>query len=182
MSINVRKASLSFTGTCLTAGLIFAGLASPASAADMPTGVLQAVANATPDTVADAAHVTTTADGKNAIELAVADTNVTVPVDPAAGISLSSGKGDASIGLPFAGDAADAVVEKPGVVSYDNGNGSRTVPVVQDDGSVQINTVIENANAPPRYDYPITVPEGSKLVTNGDGSVFGKTTQVRFLF
>jgi hypothetical protein len=97
-----------------------------------------------------------------------------VPVDPAAGISFSSERGTASIGLPFASDAADAVAVKPGVVSYDNNNGSRTVPVVLDDGSVQINTVIENANAPTRYDYPITVPVGSKLVTNEDGSVFAK--------
>ncbi len=168
----LRTTSIPITGTCITTGLILAGLASPANAADMPVDVLQAVTKATPDTVANAAPVDSSVAGRNVIELSVADTNVSVPVDPATGVSLSSDRGTASIGLPFAADAADAVRERPGVVSYDNGNGSRTVPVVLKDGSVQINTVIENANAPALYDYPITVPDGSTLVANEDGSVF----------
>ena len=170
--LNVRKAPVSLTGACITAALIFGGLAAPAHAVDTPSDVLQAVTKATPDTVANAASVATTSEGTNAIEFTVSGTTVNVPVDPAAGILLSSARGAASVGLPFATGAANAVVERPGVVSYDNGNGSRTVAAVQDDGSVQLNTVIENANAPTRYDYPITVPEGHKLVANEGGSVF----------
>ena len=43
MLLNVGKASLPPTATCLTAGLIFAGLASPANAAEIPVDVLRVV-------------------------------------------------------------------------------------------------------------------------------------------
>ncbi len=169
--LNVRNASLALACPGVAAAVIFGGLAMPAEAADGPSDALRAVTNAAPDTVANAAPVSTTVAGTTAIELTEAEKNLKVPVNPAAGISFSSEKGTVSIGLPFANDAEDAVVEKPGVVSYDNRNGSHTVPVVRNDGTVQINTVVDNVNAPTRYDYPISVPEGSKLVANEDGSV-----------
>lgn len=133
---------------------------------------LATVAKATPSTVANAANVTTRSTGTNAVQATVSGTVVTVPVDPAAGISLGAGANTVSVGLPFASKAGKAAVQKPGVVSYDNNNGSTTVPVVQKDGSLQINTVIKDANAPKRYDYPIAVPAGERLQLAADGSAF----------
>lgn len=49
------------------------------------------------------------------------------------------------------------------MVSYDNNNGSLTVPVVQKDGSVQVNTVIESPSAPTRYAYPVELPDGASV-------------------
>lgn len=66
------------------------------------------------------------------------------------------------------------------MVSYDNNNGSATVPVVLNDGTLQINTVISDASAPKRYDYPLNVPRGQLLrltangaaiVTDDDGNI-----------
>ncbi len=85
---NGRKASLPLTGSGIAAALIFAGLATPANAVDTPSGLLQAVTTATPDTMSNAADVATGLAGANVTELAFADTAVTVPFDPAAGISL----------------------------------------------------------------------------------------------
>ncbi|MCI0156923.1 hypothetical protein KNO15_09480 [Leifsonia shinshuensis] len=152
-------------------GVVVAVAASAVPAcADTPDDTLAVVAAATPETVADAASVPTTDIGENAIDATVAGANVTIPVDPAAGISLSGENGTVSIGLPFADQAAGATVQKPGVVSYDNGNGSSTVPVVQSDGSVQINTIVDNAAAPTRYSYPLDLPAGQGIYVNEDGS------------
>lgn len=94
---------------------------------------------------------------------------VSVPVAAADGISLG---GTVKIGLPFAQRADDAA-QSPlaGVVAYDNNNGSTTVPLIQTDGIVQITTVIENAQAPKRYDYPVDVPSGASLVQDPEGVV-----------
>lgn len=124
---------------------------------------LAVVAAATPSTVAAAARVATSADGENAIDTTLADVDVTIPADPAEGIRLGSGADAVSIALPFAERAEDAMVEQPGIVSYDNNNGSTTVPIVQTDGSVQINTVIDDAKAPTEFAYPVSVPDGGKL-------------------
>jgi hypothetical protein len=143
----------------------------PASA-DTTDGTVAAVAAATPETVAAAAQVAMKSSGENAIDATVAGVEVTVPVDAANGITVAGENGSVSIGLPFADRAADATTEQAGVVSYDNNNGSTTVPVVQKDGSVQINTVIQEREAPQRYAYPMSVSNGGKLQLAPDGSAF----------
>lgn len=144
--------------------------AAPAFAAT-PDDTLISVSAAAPDTVANAAQVPTTATGENAIDSTVANVDIVVPVDPADGIALDGAGRSISLGLPFASDAETAKVEQLGVVSYDNNNGSTTVPIVNEDGSVQINTVIENAEAPTRYEYPMTLPTGASLRAVDDGSI-----------
>lgn len=92
--------------------------------------------------------------------VAVSVENVTtVPLDASSPINISSEgiESSASISLPF-GDATDtAEVSEDGTVIFDHDNGSSTVPVVKDDGSVQITTVIEDSSAPTRYAYPTDV-------------------------
>ena len=73
--------------------------------------------------------------------------------------------------------ATPTTIDNAADVSYDNQNGSSTVPVVQDNGTVQINTVISSSSAPTRYSYPIALPVGGGLVPGGDGSVFVTTAQ-----
>jgi hypothetical protein len=108
-------------------------------------------------------------DGDTAAEATVESGTVEVPVNPADGLSLGD---SVSIGLPFAQQASDAADSQvPGVVAYDNKNGSTTVPLLKADGAVQINTVIDNASAPKRYDYPIDVPNGASLTRDANGTV-----------
>lgn len=149
-------------GLCLALIVVCAG-AEPARADVTAEDTLAAVIAATPETVAAAARVATSATEENAIDATLADVDITVPADPSDGITLSSAAAAVSIGLPFADRADDAIVEQSGVVSYDNNNGSTTVPVVQNDGSVQINTVIDDVNSPTEFAYPVSVPSGGKL-------------------
>ncbi len=97
---------------------------------------------------------------------------IAIPTDAADGIRL--GGGDAppiTIELPFAHEASDAAQSHvPGVVVYDNNNGSSIVPVVREDGGIQINTVIAASSAPKRYDYPMSLASGQSLHLNADGS------------
>jgi hypothetical protein len=143
-----------------------------ASAAEQASDPLAAVAEATPQSLANAAQVPTISSGSYAINATIDGTKVVVPIDPAAGIQVGSKRGQASIGLPFAGGATTAAAESSGVVSYNNNNGSSTVPIVRNDGSVQINTVILNPAAPSRFEYPITVPSGQSLHLTPDGAVY----------
>jgi hypothetical protein len=149
-------------GTALGLAIAVAGVGSVPAVAETDD-TFGAVAVATPETVADAANVPTTSVGENAIDATVSGLDVTVPVNAADGISVTGETRTVSIGLPFASKSEEAVVEHQGVVSYDNNNGSTTLPIVQNDGSVQINTIIDNESAPTEYAYPVSVPFGGKL-------------------
>jgi hypothetical protein len=120
--------------------------------------------------VASAAAIPTTDKGTSAIASTVDGTKLTVPVKPSDHISMGAGAESISIELPFASTAASAKVEKAGVVSYDNRNGSATVPVVEADGTLRLNTVIATPAAPKRYSYGIRVPRGESLRLTATGA------------
>ncbi|TFC01465.1 hypothetical protein E3O42_10115 [Cryobacterium adonitolivorans] len=143
--------------------------------------MIDALGNVSPSTLEDVASISTTDSGQLAIDAELPSTLISVPVDPAAGIVAQSPHSDVSftIGLPFSGEASSAEVEAEGIVSYDNQNGSVTVPVVKADGSVQINTIISNSAAPTRFDYPLSLPEGATIEEDGSGGfVISDATQV----
>ena len=99
---------------------------------------------------------------------------VSVQKNPKDGVSVSNKKlGGASVhvGLPYADGASDASSVSQGIVSYDNKNGSSTIPVAKNDGSLQMVTKIDNRDAPTEYKYVMGVPQGAKLVHQEDGSV-----------
>lgn len=95
---------------------------------------------------------------------------VEVSAAAADGVSISTGDGSATIGLPFADEVSAASSTDPGTVTYDNGNSSSSVVLVHYTGSVQIATVIGSATAPTRYDYPIDLPDASSLVLRDGGA------------
>lgn len=99
---------------------------------------------------------------------------VSVQKNPKDGVSVSNKKlGGASVhvGLPYADGASEASSVSQGVVSYDNKNGSSTIPVAKNDGSLQMVTKIDNRDAPTEYKYVMGVPQGAKLVRQDGGSV-----------
>ena len=99
---------------------------------------------------------------------------VSVQKNPKDGVSVSNKKlGGASVhvGLPYADGASEASSVSQGVVSYDNKNGSSTIPVAKNDGSLQMVTKIDNRDAPTEYKYVMGLPQGAKLVHQEDGSV-----------
>lgn len=157
-------------GACVI-GAGLSGFASTDAAEVNAVDTVAAIQEVAPEAVAGAAVGVSTADA--AAQVSTSDgLQVQVPVDAADGVRMALPGGGVSIGLPFADQATDAIASQlPGVVVYDNNNGSSTVPVVRADGTVQISTVIENANASKRYDYPITAGSGETLQLGDDGSV-----------
>ncbi len=141
-----------------------------------PSSVLAAIQAASPESFSDVTAGTTTASGAVAVN-STGDVDVTVPTNPTGTIDLitkdpSGADADTlQAALPFAGAASNARVEAGGIVSYDNGNGSFTVPVVHSDGTVQINTVLTSGSAPSSFTYPLTPPAGATVSLVSDGSV-----------
>lgn len=99
------------------------------------------------------------------------DVTAEVPLDASEPLRLSSEGGGVSVQLPFGDEAELVESEDPGVVVFDNGNDSTSAVVVHDDSSVQVNTIIESSEAPTRYDYAVTVPDGGRLASDETGAV-----------
>jgi hypothetical protein len=149
------------------------GFVTPASAQDNDTDVLSAIQAAAPevlDAVADNGDPVEVTDAAAVVESG--DLTTTIPDDASDGITIAAkGEEAISIGLPNAESAEEAHEEAPGIVSYDNGDGSTTVPVAKPDGSVQITTVIDGPEAPHEYEYPLDLPAGATLEQDGSGFV-----------
>jgi len=105
--------------------------------------------------------------GKEATFLSeTTDVSVTLPADAGATIEIAEPGSTLSVRLP-GGGALEELAED--VAVYDHGDGSETVPIVKNDGSVQITTVISDPSAPTRYDYAITISDGGymEMLDNG---------------
>lgn len=113
-------------------------------------------------------------DENQKMEHDASNSTVSVRKNPKDGVSVSNKKlGGAlvHVDLPYADRAGEASSVSQGVVSYDNKNGSSTIPVAKNDGSLQMVTKIDNRDAPTEYKYVMGVPQGTKLVHQKDGSV-----------
>lgn len=168
--IAVRTAALTLAAAlaAITVGADLAHADDGVSAADAGSSIEQAA----PAVLDGAAAVPTDSSGPTAISTTVAGTEVIVPTDPAQGIVMDTARGPAiTIDLPSATRADNAQPVAPGVVAYDNNNGSATVPVVTTDGSLAVHTTITGPEAPTRYSYPVTVPGGGRLELTADGGV-----------
>lgn len=120
----------------------------------------------------DAINATSVLDTGEELRVDADGLDVRVPFDASHGVRLGSGQGEITIDLPFEGVAQNAErTQVPGVVVYDNGNGSSTVPIVRGDGSVQLTTVIDSADSPSRYKYVIDLPVAATLIVDPEGAV-----------
>jgi hypothetical protein len=145
----------------LTGAAVLCLLGLTPASADEPDP-LDAVAAIAPTVFTDAIVVET--DEVTAVD----QVDVVVPSDPTDGISLDAqGSGVFSIGLPFADDAR--LVPDGEHPYFDNGNGSSTVPLVKDDGTVQILTTIDNSDAPSSFSYQLDLPAGATLTLTRNG-------------
>ncbi|MEN0083366.1 MAG: hypothetical protein AAGC66_01240 [Leifsonia sp.] len=162
----VPMSAATLAGACIIAASL-TGFASADAAEVNAKDAVAAIQAVVPESLSGLAAASS--DGDTAAEATVPGGTVEVPLNPADGLSLGD---SVSIGLPFAQQATDATDSQlPGVVAYDNKNGSTTVPLIKADGAVQINTVIYNASAPTRYDYPINVPADASLTQDANGTV-----------
>ncbi|WP_440215277.1 hypothetical protein [Curtobacterium sp. SAFR-003] len=97
--------------------------------------------------------------------------DITVPKDAGDGAVLQAGNHELTVSLPFANQAATAVDVGGGLTTFDNQNSSTTAPIAREDGSLQILTIIDDASAPTRYDYDLSVPSGGQMTIREDGVV-----------
>lgn len=151
-------------GVAVAAALVGAGAFPAQAAPSADVEPIAAIAAIAPEVLENRSDSTPESSDDGAIDTVENGTNLVIPSDAADGITLGTPDGTIGIGLPNADNAEPAVAEMAGVVSYDNGDGSTTVPVVKDDGSVQITTVIADATAPKRYEYPLDLPSGASLI------------------
>ena len=106
--------------------------------------------------------------GPNAVDAAVGDVRLSLPVDPRHPVRLRSDRGRVDVGLPLGDSSAPARALGAGVVAYENAAGFGTVPLVKNDASVQFTTVIHHAQAPGSYTYDFA---GKTLELQPDGLV-----------
>lgn len=138
----------------------------PPISADEPLSAIQALS---PESLETTAAAVSTTD--SAAAYSTEGASVTVPWDASHGAVVAGDHVELRVQLPFAEQTSNGVVLESGVTAFDNGNASKTVPVAHEDGSLQILTVIESANAPTRYDYEISVPEGGAMTVIESGVV-----------
>jgi len=160
--------------TTLVAGvaafsLAFGGTAANAEEPGSEGVALEAVlSDVAPETLENVADVEV---GDSAVSYTQNGLSAEVSLDASEGITFASEGGEVGLQLPFGDEAKIADSSTPGIVVFDNGNGSKSAAVVNDDSGVQVNTVIDGEEAPSRYDYHARLPEGATLRLNDDGSV-----------
>lgn len=150
--------------------------------ADQSSDILDALSRATPSTVSSASPTTSSGNHADILTDSPAGTHMAIPREATDGLGMGVGENQLSIGLPFASEAEGARLEQAGIVSYDNGNESTTVPIMGTDGGLQINTVVRSSEAPRRYAYPLDLPDGQSLsLANNGGALVGDSTGVSVL-
>jgi len=164
----------------LTVYLLTFGLAVPAHAEEgagaevgsVLSDITSESTSAVTDVLENVAQVATDSVGDTAIDAEIGGVSINVPTDPSSPVSLESIAGNViTLQLPFANAASNAEVVAEGVVAYDNNNSSITAPVVKDDGSLQVTTIIQNTSAPTEYSYELSIPSGAVASLGDDGSV-----------
>lgn len=168
-----QRMAAAVLGTVLVIG---ASVASPAVAAPGPASevidvVEDAVMNAD-GAITEFAATLKPADDGAGFESVANGVKVVVPTNPRSGITLSRGGAVIGVSLPVADVASSLARSELGLLTYDNGDGSHTVPIVGDDGSLQINTVIDSESAPRAYEYVLDFPDKVEVQSVGDSLLF----------
>lgn len=178
-----KRRSFSISSAVI-AGVVFAGLSSlPAHAEPRKlVAIRDVVATATPDSVGRSVKRSSESLGRGvAISFSKGNISTQVPSDPEHGISVKTEAGPMKVRLPRSNAAADAQPLGAGMVSYDNRDGSSTVPVVVDDGSIQINTLIESPASPREYTYAFELPPGAVVKELDGGAIFFYSDEGSFI-
>jgi hypothetical protein len=135
------------------------------------TGEVRQALQYTSGVLSDSSTTATTSDNDSALVAATAGATIDVPKDASEGVTLSNPNGPSlDIALPNADQSGSGQQVAPGVVAYASNDGSANAVQATEDGGVRMLTVIDNPNAPTKYDYKISVPEGGTIQIIQDGS------------
>ena len=106
------------------------------------------------------------------------DPEVAIPAEVTDPISILSSDGrQVDLKLPNTRELSTGEEIADGIVSFDNGDGSYSAPIVKEGGSVQATTVITSSDAPTRYEYSLIVPEGSSVDLDDGGMIIVRNAQ-----
>ncbi|MDQ4501307.1 DUF2599 domain-containing protein [Sinomonas sp. ASV322] len=94
--------------------------------------------------------------------------DVTLPRTASGEFRLSSG--DRSVALRV-GHHGDAITAPDNTVRYDPGDDYFTTAIPKTDGSLQLVTTVENANAPQFFSYDLRLPSGSQISKSEKGGL-----------
>lgn len=158
----------------VAASLLLVAAATPVFAAspDDAADSANAIAQIAPDVLELAVSADTMVSSADSRIASTDSAEITLPVDPGDPITYRVGTEKLEITLPVASESADAKVVD-GLVAYDNRDGSTTVPIPQEDGSLQISTVISGPSSPSAYTYELGLPAGYELVPSDVGAGIG---------
>lgn len=146
----------------------FIAIATPAAAVDQTSATDSALTSVGGVVVEENVSAESNGDGYVA---EAGNTTVEIPDQEQGEIVVADGVADFTIDLPDSNMQTAAQPSSLGGVSYDNNDDFTTTVLPKNDGSVQIVTVLESADAPTDYTYTITGSEGSYLQLQDDGSV-----------
>ena len=124
------------------------------------------------DVLNDVAQSDTSIGTTLAYDEIVNGVQIQIPVKADSPISLETTAGNGiDVRLPFNEHASSAETLSSGVVSFDHENDSISVPIVKDDGSLQITTIIESSVAPSSYLYEVSLPAGGRIEQLQNGAL-----------
>lgn len=179
---NVHGRNVALISTLvIAAGCLTPSLSAIANVDGGTDEAVAAIAAADPTLLPESLDLSSLEDG-GTDTVGTSEVDITISDELVNDIEVSADDGaELAVELPFADEATRGEVSSDGLIVFDNQNGSRTVPVPRDDGSLQINTVIESADAPSSYTYSFSTPEGTEireedglvLFISSDGSLLG---------
>jgi len=157
----------------LLAGCLVGGLMIPLSLPAHADGedALDAVARIAPEVFEEVAPLNDTQVTDGELLVSTDSAEARVPLNSGDQIRITDSGKELKITLPFDEKRVGGQREPGEPVQFDNGNGTSTIPVVKDDGSVQITTVIENAASPQSFRYDLELPPGFSMRPDISGSV-----------
>lgn len=132
------------------------------------------LAQAVLDQLPDSDDIVTAEDGS--LTLQVGGLETTLPSNTGEPVVI----GDVEVSVPGADTATQGERINAAAVEFDNRDGSMTVPVMKDDGSVQVTSILADTSAPTSYDYDLHLPEGA-TISVGETGVVTATAGERFI-
>ena len=172
----MKKINKMLFSMALVAGFIGVGVA-PVQAADEKDldvwGILNNLTTraSSPSTAVLSGLASSSLDSSGVMKYASRSNGIGIEISPRSGepLQIQSPLGRLSVQLPFSKLASNSRLIASGIVEFDNNNGSSSVPVIKNDGSLQLTSIVQTENAPTRFDYQIKLDGPTKIVKYGDG-------------